>query len=162
MQSFTIGEAGPADIPALASLLAELFDLESDFRPDRAKQARGLQLIVDNPRVGRIFVVRSNEDVVGMANALFTVSTAEGGRVLLLEDVVVARSYRGQGLGKMLVQHVLAWARRNGSLRVTLLADRGNRPALRFYEGLGFMASNMAVYRHPLTVLPEAGRPSPL
>jgi hypothetical protein len=32
-----------------------------------------------------------------MANALITLSTAEGGRVLLLEDVIVNTGYRGAG-----------------------------------------------------------------
>jgi len=46
---------------------------------------RGLRLILDNPALGRLFVLRDEEQVPGMANALVTASTAEGGRVLLLE-----------------------------------------------------------------------------
>ena len=84
-----IGFAATEDLPQLADLLAELFTLESDFRPDRDKQSSGLQLILDNPALGRLFVLRRGEQVLGMANALVTVSTAEGGYVLLLEDVIV-------------------------------------------------------------------------
>jgi hypothetical protein len=69
-----------------------LFTLESDFKPDREKQLRGLRLILDNPTMGRLFVLRDEGKVLGMANALITVSTAEGARVLLLEDVVVHRA----------------------------------------------------------------------
>lgn len=149
MARLQIGEAALADIPALTQLLGQLFSLESDFRPDGARQEKGLGLILENPRTGRIFVLRAGNRVVGMANALFTVSTAEGGPVILLEDVIVAEPHRGQGLGKLLVRHVLAWARENGFLRVTLLADRDNESALRFYEKLGFRESAMGVYRHP-------------
>jgi GNAT superfamily N-acetyltransferase len=139
--------ANTADLPQLADLLAELFTLESDFKPEREKQLRGLRLILDNPELGRLFVLRNGEHVLGMANALITVSTAEGARVLLLEDVIVRAEQRGNGLGKRLVEHVLGWATAQGLTRVTLLADRENAAALDFYRKLGFDESHMQVMR---------------
>lgn len=138
------------DLPHLAGLLDELFALERDFTPDRDRQLRGLAVILDEPALGRLFVLRIDGRVAGMANALITVSTAEGGRVLLLEDVIVSRAHRGGGLGRRLVEHVLDWARGQGMTRVTLLADRDNRPALDFYRALGFGSSNMTVLRKGL------------
>lgn len=148
MKSCQIAEAKTADIPALALLLEQLFTLESDFQVDSGKQSNGLRLIIENPELGCIFVLRSGEQIIGMVNALRTISTAEGAPVLLLEDVIVVDTYRGQGLGAMLVRHVLKWASERGILRVTLLADRGNGPALRFYEKIGFRESAMKVYRY--------------
>jgi ribosomal protein S18 acetylase RimI-like enzyme len=145
-----IGFATAADLPQLADLLAELFTLESDFQPDRDKQLRGLRMILDNPALGRLFVLRDENNVAGMANALVTVSTAEGGRVLLLEDVIVRSEYRGKSLGRKLVEHVLAWAKVQGLTRVTLLADKDNTAALDFYRKLGFDDSPMRVMRKPL------------
>jgi GNAT superfamily N-acetyltransferase len=138
------------DLPVLADLLHELFTLESDFQPERAKQLSGLRAILDNPALGRLFVLRVDGKVAGMANALVTVSTAEGGCVLLLEDVIVNSEHRGGGLGRKLVEHVLAWAKGQGMSRVTLLADRGNQPALDFYRRLGFENSQMTVLRKNL------------
>jgi GNAT superfamily N-acetyltransferase len=145
-----IGFAAEADLPQLADLLAELFMLEKDFHPDRDKQMSGMRTILDEPELGKLFVLRVDGKVAGMANALFTISTAEGGRALLLEDVIVNRDYRGQGLGRQLVEHVLRWARLRGILRITLLADRNNRGALDFYRALGFTDSHMVVLRKPL------------
>ena len=149
--SIRIDFAATGDLPQLADLLAELFTLESDFHPNRDKQLRGLRLILDNPALGRLFVLRDKEKVLGMANALITVSTAEGGRVMLLEDVIVRREYPGDGLGKMLVEHVLAWAKAEGLMRVTLLADKNNVAALDFYRKLGFGDSQMVVMRRSLS-----------
>lgn len=147
MDGVVIGNADRSHVPALASLLEELFSQEQDFTPNAPKQARGLLLIIDHPERGRIFVARLNNEVIGMAAALFTVSTAEGGPVVLLEDVIVAKPYRGNGVGDLLLRHVLAWARKNGFLRVTLLTDRDNASAQRFYERAGFKRSNMIVLR---------------
>ena len=142
-----IGFAAADDLPQLADLLAELVELESDFRPQRDKQLRGLRMILDDPALGKLFVLRVGGIVAGMANALITISTAEGGRVLLLEDVIVGKEYRGGGLGRRLVEHVLEWAREQGMTRITLLADRDNRAALDFYRKLGFASSHMTVLR---------------
>lgn len=138
------------DLPHLVELLAELFTLESDFQPDPVKQLHGLRTILDEPELGKLFVLRVDGEVAGMANALITISTAEGARALLLEDVIVRREYRGSGLGRQLVEHVLKWAKWRGMVRTTLLADRDNQPALDFYRKLGFENSNMTVLRKPL------------
>ena len=143
----TIDFATADDLDSMADLLAELFTLESDFKPERRKQIAGLRLILNNREVGQLFVLRVDGRVAGMANALFTVSTAEGRRVILLEDVIVKSAYRGTGLGRRLVEHILAWAAANGLPRVTLLADKDNAPALAFYERLGFEHSAMRVLR---------------
>ena len=143
----TIDFATADDLEPMADLLAELFTLESDFEPERRKQIAGLRLILNNREVGQLFVLRVDGRVAGMANALFTVSTAEGRRVILLEDVIVKSAYRGTGLGRRLVEHILAWAAANGLPRVTLLADKDNAPALAFYERLGFEHSAMRVLR---------------
>ena len=135
------------DLEAMAGLLAGLFTLESDFSPKREKQLAGLRLILNDPGVGRLFVLRVDGCVAGMANALLTVSTAEGRRVVLLEDVVVAAGFRGRGLGRRLVERVAAWAAENGLPRITLLVDKDNAPALAFYERMGFTPSAMRVLR---------------
>lgn len=150
MHPVEISFASLQDLPRLCDLLGELFTLETDFSPDRARQMRGLELILENPGLGRLFVVRVNGRVVGMANALISVSTAQGGRVLLLEDVILDKDYRNGGLGRRLVEHVLDWAAAEGLTRVTLLADKDNVPAQGFYRRLGFKPSNMTVLRRAL------------
>jgi GNAT superfamily N-acetyltransferase len=148
--TISVDFAAENDLPAMADLLYELFTLESDFRPERDKQIAGLRLILDTPAIGQLFVLRVDGEIAGMANALITVSTAQGTRVLLLEDVIVGKRFRGGGFGRQLVEHVCAWAREQGMTRVTLLADKDNAPALAFYEALGFAPSAMRVLRLPL------------
>ncbi len=150
-----IEPADSRDLPTLTALLGELFAREHDFVPDSEKQARALRLILAHREKGRLFVVRAGGKVVGMANALFTISTAEGGPVVLLEDVILSARYRGQGLGRRLVEHVMDWARGQGFLRVTLLTDGDNHSAQRFYTRLGFAPSEMLVLRRRLEAAPD-------
>src|SRR5438105_3761566 len=49
-----IEQATLEDLPQLADLLIDLFTQEADFVPNRAKQLRGLRLILEQPNRGRI------------------------------------------------------------------------------------------------------------
>ena len=146
----TLGEAGESDLEAMAELLGELFTLESDFVAARDKQLRALRQILTTPQIGRLFALRVDGELCAMANALITVSTAEGGPVLLLEDVIVKAGWRRRGYGRLLVDHVFAWGRQAGMTRVTLLADHSNASALAFYARLGLTRSAMVVLRRGL------------
>src|SRR5580765_3928975 len=137
MDTTVVEQATIEDLPQLTDLLHDLFTMEADFKPDRAKQMRGLQLLLEQPNRGRIFVLRQNGLILGMINLLFTISTAEGGFVILLEDVIVHREFRGKGFGDKLLQHAIAYAKNKEFLRITLLTDRLNEDGLRFFAAHG-------------------------
>lgn len=135
------------DLPDLADLLHDLFSTEADFKPDTAKQLRGLQLIIEQPNRGRIFVLRVHGKIIGMINLLFTISTAEGGFVIILEDLVIARDHRGQGYGAQLIEHAKEFARQKDFLRITLLTDRPDEQSKHFFHQHGFHESRMVPMR---------------
>jgi GNAT superfamily N-acetyltransferase len=139
------------DLPQLADLLYDLFSQEADFIPNRDKQIRGLRLLLEQPNRGRIFVLRNGVRIIGMINLLITISTAEGGFVLILEDLVIHRDHRGQGFGGRLLKHALEYGRQKGFLRVTLLTDKLENKAHAFYERHGFQQSEMLPMRYYFT-----------
>jgi GNAT superfamily N-acetyltransferase len=143
----TITTAITDDIPQLCALLAILFTQEDDFQPDVTKQSAALNQIIANPVLGCILVLREKDKIVGMVNLLFTVSTACGGKVAMLEDMIVHPSRRNEGLGKLLFQAAIQHARTEGCLRITLLTDRSNSSAIRFYQRFGLGISEMIPLR---------------
>jgi GNAT superfamily N-acetyltransferase len=142
-----IHQATPEDIPRLCQLLAILFEQEADFLPDEARQSAALRAIIEHPEIGRILVLRKGEDAIAMVNLLYTVSTACGGKVALLEDMIVHPARRGDGLGSELLQAAISLARSEGCRRITLLTDRANDSAIRFYQRHGFGMSEMLPLR---------------
>jgi N-acetylglutamate synthase-like GNAT family acetyltransferase len=135
------------DLPALTDLVMNLLDESGDFSSDQALQDRGLQLILEQPSRGRIFVVRNQDRIIGMVNLLFTISTARGGFVILMEDVIIHPDHRGQGYGMMLVDHVVEFAKKKQFKRITLLTDRISAESQAFFRKCGFEYSNMIPMR---------------
>ncbi len=120
------------DVPSLSTLLSELFSQEAEFAPNDDAQRRGLVRIISDPDVGIILVAKDGDRAVGMVNILFTISTALGERVAILEDMIVSARARGAGIGSRLLEQAIAAARDAGCKRVTLLTDRTNNSAQRF------------------------------
>lgn len=146
-----IRPARPGDIPRMAELLSELFALESDFIPSLEKQTDGLSCLIDDPTGrSRLFVAECAGAITGMASVQILVSTAEGGRVGLVEDVIVDQHHRGAGIGSLLLEHLIAWSRAKGLRRLQLLADRENTAALNFYGTNGWHSTNLIAFRRGL------------
>ena len=142
-----ITQATIADVPELSELLAILFAQEPEFRPNRDAQIRGLTRIISDAELGVVFVSKEAGKPVGMVNLLFTVSTALGETVALLEDMIVAPSHRGGQVGAQLLSCAVDHARMNGCKRITLLTDADNLAAQRFYTRQGFVQSAMVPMR---------------
>ena len=147
MSEIRFGPASAKDIPELVALLGILFDHEAEFTPDAAKQEAALKLLFADPKCGTVYVARDGKRVVAMASLLYTVSTAEGGRAALFEDLVVSPDYRKQGIGAKLLEYVIEQARAQGILRLTLLTDMQNERAQVLYRKLGFVGSPMKPMR---------------
>lgn len=140
---YLIRKTKPGDIKALISLLKILFTIETDFTFDEAKQSRGLQLMLETPDTRCIMVAETGGQVIGMCSAQLLVSTAEGGMVALIEDMVVAGEYRGRGIGEKLLAAIEDWAVRQGATRLELLADQTNTPALEFYQKMNWRQTRL-------------------
>jgi len=147
-----IEAATEADLPALTKLLAVLFAQEAEFTPNPEAQHRGLLRIITNHDVGIVLVAKEDETVLGMVILLYTVSTALGERVALLEDMVVSPEARGRGVGSHLLKRAVSVAEAAGCLRITLLTDQLNLSAQRFYKRHGFTPSSMVPMRLHLAV----------
>jgi GNAT superfamily N-acetyltransferase len=142
-----IEKATLADINALCDLLTILFSQEAEFKPDPDLQTRGLRTILNHPASGVILLARDNDRVVGMVNLLYTVSTALGATVAILEDMVVLPTERDSGVGSQLLNAAINTAQQSGCQRITLLTDGDNDASHRFYEKHGFVRSAMLPFR---------------
>lgn len=143
-----IREANVEDIPDLCKLLDYLFEQEEEFKPDNNIQRIGLQKILEDSEKGIILILKNNGETIGMVNLLFTISTALGGKVALLEDMIVIPSERGKGYGSELLKTAIEYASDRKCKRITLLTDDANEKAQKFYNHHGFVHSPMRPMRY--------------
>jgi ribosomal protein S18 acetylase RimI-like enzyme len=68
----------------------------------------------------------------------------------IIEDVVVDQDQRGQGIGKMLVQHAIGLARTAGAEGVSLTSNPKREVANRLYRSIGFELRQTNAYFYRL------------
>lgn len=135
-----------ADLDRLTALLEQLFAIEKDFAFDNEKQRRGLAMLIAN-EWATVQVAETDGIVVGMCTGQITISTAEGGPALLVEDVIVDEERRGTGLGAGLLAAVAEWGATRGAHPLQLLADRNKQAGLTFYEKQGWRRTELICLR---------------
>ncbi len=144
-----IRPAVTSDIPQLVLLLEALFFIEADFLIDYDKQATGLELLINSSKdCVWVAEVVGTDQVVGMCSIQTMISTAEGGLVGLLEDLIVSVEYRQQGIATKLLSEAIRWAKEHGLKRLQLLADKNNVDALAFYHTQNWQKTQLIGLRY--------------
>lgn len=142
-----IRKATLEDIDALNELLKSLFEQENEFQADAKLQIKALKKIINSKKIGDIFVYERDKKVIAMVNVLYSISTALGKKVAILEDMIVLKKYRQKGYGTKLLSYALKRLEKDGVKRITLLSDYDNDKAHKFYKRQGFKKSTMVVLR---------------
>lgn len=141
-----IREAVPEDLPAMITLLDQLFSIEEDFTADRKRQRAGLQMILELES-GVLLVTEHQGRVVGMISCQLVISSAEGGWSMLVEDLVIDQHMRGRGFGTALLSAAVSWGRKRRASRLQLLAERANHRGIAFYISRGLESTKLICLR---------------
>lgn len=129
----TIRNATTADLGGMTTLLGELFTIEADFTPDVRRQRQGLASLMATADATLLVAVEKKK-IVGMCTLQPLISTAEGGTVGMVEDLVVSEKSRGRGIGGKLIDRIEEIAKERQMSRLQLLTDLDNDQALEFYN----------------------------
>ena len=142
----SVRRAEARDIPAILDLLVQVDMVHHNGRPDLFKGpatkygAEELERILVDEETP-VFVC---EDEQGRVRGHgFCMMQHSGGRLLeehttvYIDDICVDEAARGQGVGRVLYNHILAFAREKGAYNVTLNVWTCNPGAMAFYEKLG-------------------------
>ncbi len=92
-----------------------------------------------------IFVAEENEKIVGMLTLIiYKIPT---GSKAWIEDVVVDKSTQGKGIGKLLVEHAISYAKTIDIKKINLTSNPIRVAANILYQKLGFTKRETNVYR---------------
>jgi ribosomal protein S18 acetylase RimI-like enzyme len=107
---------------------------EASARSDEYWMSRLIQLSADTDR---LLVAERNGQRCGMAWGRLQPSEENTAQVF---QMWVAPEHRGFGIGRMLLEAIIDWARQHGAVSIVLGVTCGNEPAWRLYESSGFKA----------------------
>ena len=135
-----------ADASVLADFTVLFEQLNPDFKPP--VKVKDIEAVIDFPEAV-IFVIRDNKKIVASAS-LIGYPQIEGKIKVRLEDLIVDKQYRRQGLGKKLIKAVIKQAKRLGYKSIVFTSRPSRKIANRFDQQLGIKKCKTNVYRYLL------------
>jgi len=87
-----------------------------------------------------LIVASENGDPVGFAVA-YCLLRVDGRRMMCLYEVAVAPPWQRRGVGRAMVDVLVAWCRRNRVSKMWVITSRSNVAAARLYASTGAVAS---------------------
>ncbi|EYF05676.1 GNAT family N-acetyltransferase [Chondromyces apiculatus] len=110
--------------------------------PLPACYAEALERIADDPH-NALLVADLEGRIVGAFHLTIIQYVAYmGGRVAMIENVIVEPELRSRGVGEVMMRWAIDEARRRGCFRVQLTTNKVRKRAHQFYERLGFTKSH--------------------
>ena len=126
-------------ITPIADMLAQLTAREYPFGEQE------LRTIIEDS-TSQLFIMRDNEHIMGMLTLGHY--TSPTGRKVWVEDVVVSAEYRGEGLGRKLINHAIEYCRENLSPCTLMLTSNPARVAANeLYRTSSFEPKQTNVYK---------------
>ena len=127
----------------------DLLGLMKELNPQIKVTAEMLQATVQDPGTRFFAAIEPDGHIVGCAT--LCISHSPTGRKGDIEDVVVHSAYRGQGLGRGLMEHIIAYAQAEWSPILLHLTSHPTRVAAnRLYQAIGFQPYPTNVYKLPI------------
>ncbi len=139
MPEFAIRPCQTGDLPAVRELLQQLSAVAEpagDLRFDVME--RILREMAELPGLYQNLVAVVEGRVAGFVSVLFYKTIFHRGGTALINELVIDRPLRGQGIGQALIQAVIAEARSRGMEEVEVSTEQTNKAARQFYHRCGF------------------------
>ncbi len=141
----TIRPATEKDIPRILELYGDLIISTSTVELNRTPVAddysRAFAQIQATPG-HELLVAEEGGKVIGTMMLFIMPNLSHGGLPWAgVENVMVDADYRRRGTGKLLMDYVLAQAKKAGCYKIQLISDKSRIEAHKFYEALGYKAS---------------------
>jgi GNAT superfamily N-acetyltransferase len=146
-----------ADYPRAHVVIAETFSFHQQAAPEFFHQSDSppptlatIESLLEED-AGAWFLAEHEGLVIGFITAQMRPPAQEPyfvpERRALVQNLGMLSAWRGQGIGRALMEAVEGWAREHGATRLVLNVWEFNTGALRFYETLGYSAFSRNMWK---------------
>jgi GNAT superfamily N-acetyltransferase len=143
MNHILIRKAKKSDLPAIGKLLAELIEAMDDTEGLDIRIAMETCRSLSKDAGSHLLVAEIEGSPVGFINFTVRQTILHRGPSALIDELVVAKEYRGKGAGKQLVLAAIEKCRQLGCCEVEVSTGKTNVEARKFYKKCGLEERGM-------------------
>jgi len=143
MRTIVIRVASKKDIPRILDLLYEL----GRPKPRTDSQVHIFEKLIakyisDSDK--EILVAENQAGVIGMVNIMYLSRLNQEFFEMYIPELIVAKNYQNQGIGKKLIQICIKLAKDKKCHRIRLESGNQRKKSHMFYKNLGFSQSGLS------------------
>lgn len=149
--NFNIRKACYDDVPSIIRLLADdpLGKQRESYSDPLPQKYYAAFADIDADKNNYLIVVEVDNKIIGTSQlTIITHLTYQGGKRGQIEGVRIDESYRGHGIGKLMIEWAINKAREVGCHLIQLTMDKKRLETIEFYKKLGFVASHEGMKLH--------------
>lgn len=146
MSNITFREIGQADIDTVVTMMQDFYSI--DGYPIDVAVSKGLMHeFTENESLGRGWIILNDSEPVGYVILTFVFSFEYKGRIAFLDELYIASSQRGQGIGKIALDWVNEQAKMYSVKIIYLEVEGHNTIAQKLYLSKGYTAHNRGLMK---------------
>lgn len=129
------------DIPDILDMMESFYAIDHyPFGRDRSE--RSTAMFIQNPDLGRLWLISSDHSAVGYVVLSFGFSFEYGGRVALIDELFLKDTYRSKGIGGQVIDFLIAEAKDLDITTLHLEVEAHNEAGSRLYAKKGFSSKD--------------------
>jgi GNAT superfamily N-acetyltransferase len=128
----TIRRATRDDFPAIFLLIKEF----ASFQKSEEKLVTTVDQMLEDENLFQAFVALENKNIIGFCT-FFYAYYSWSGKAIYLDDLYITDSFRKNGIGKQLLNTVIALAKESNCRKVRWQVSKWNTNAIEFYKKMG-------------------------
>lgn len=126
------------DLPEIEHLLRDLIDTVDDSKQFSVESAiDNCRHLIDDPN-SYILLGKLGQNIVGLVNFTTRKTILHNAPSGLVDELVVAKSHRGKGIGKQLIKAAMKTCRELRCCEIEVSTKKSNETARDFYKKCGF------------------------
>jgi ribosomal protein S18 acetylase RimI-like enzyme len=129
--------AAAGDVDAIVAMMRGYYAQDGYTFVEAEARAAALMLLND-PTLGRLWVTQDKQTIVGYVAVALGFSFEYRGREAFVDELFIAESHRGRGLGREALEIAEAYCRDAGVNALHLEVERHREQALELYRRRGF------------------------
>lgn len=132
------------DQEEILSMMQDFYAIDH-YPFDKDLTSTNLREFISNQNLGRLWVIREDQHVIGYMALTFGYSFEFKGRDAFLDELYLKENHRSRGLGSQAIDFVLEQAKTLGIEAVHLEVERHNEKGNKLYLRKGFEAHKRAL-----------------
>jgi ribosomal protein S18 acetylase RimI-like enzyme len=138
--------ANSETIPNVLEMMEDFYSLD-DYPFDNEKNEKNLKVFISNPELGRLWLIKFENQIVGYICLTFGFSFEFGGRDAFIDEFFIKAEFRNMGIGQQTMDFIENESKELEVKSIHLEVEKHNKTGNKLYLNKGYVDTG----RHLLT-----------